>query len=99
MPGDLLFISFAGEKDYDQQVRVDLNGRISLRFLTQDSAVDFRRRRGVPTSPGASSRQRNEVLINPRSVLVVEFSTQAFVVLGRVTLPGRYTFPRDWRRG
>jgi protein involved in polysaccharide export with SLBB domain len=98
MPGDLLFITFAGEKDYDQQVRVDLNGRVSLPFLTQGSTESFQ---AAGLSVAALTERittyatENEVLINPRvQVLVVEFATQSFVVLGQVALPGRYTFPR-----
>ena len=97
-PGDLLVITFAGEPDFNHQVRVDLNGRISLPYVTQGNTTDFPAA-GLSVSALAARittyATENKVLVNPRvQVLVVEFATQSFVVLGQVTLPGRYTFPR-----
>ena len=39
--------------------------------------------------------KENQVLVNPKvQVLVAEYSGQTFVLLGQVTQPGRYAFPR-----
>lgn len=97
-PGDLLVITFAGEPDFNQQVRVDLNGRISLPYVTKGSTADFQAA-GLSVSALAARitayATENQVLVNPRvQVLVADFATQSFVVLGQVGLPGRYTFPR-----
>jgi protein involved in polysaccharide export with SLBB domain len=97
-PGDMLAVTFAGEPDFNHQVRVDLNGRISLSYVTQGSIADFPAA-GLSVSALAARitdyATENKVLVNPRvQVLVLEYATQSFVVLGQVNLPGRYTFPR-----
>ena len=97
-PGDLLTLTFAGEPDYNQQVRVDWDGRISLAYLGHGGRSDMQA--GGGTVSALASRitayaKDNEVLVNPKvQVLVAEYSGQTFVLLGQVALPGRYAFPR-----
>ena len=97
-PGDLLLISIAGEPDFNQQVRVDWNGRINLPYITGRGRSEIQAA-GLSSS-GLAERitefaQHNSVLLNPRvQVLVTEYSNQMFVVLGQVNQPGRYAFPR-----
>lgn len=97
-PGDLLVVAFAGEPDYNQQVRVDWNGHISLPSVTKGKPVDLQAA-GLSVSALASRiteyATESKMVVNPRvQVLVVEYASQAFVVLGQVNLPGRYAFPR-----
>lgn len=97
-PGDLLMLTFAGEPDYNQQVRVDLDGRISLAYLAHGGRSEMQAA-GLTVSALASRitayAKENEVLVNPKvQVLVAEYSGQTFVLLGQVTQPGRYAFPR-----
>ena len=97
-PGDLLTLTFAGEPDYNQQVRVDLDGRISLAYLGHGGRAEMQAA-GLTVSALASRitayAKDNEVLVNPKvQVLVAEYSGQTFVLLGQVTQPGRYAFPR-----
>ena len=97
-PGDLLTLTFAGEPDYNQQVRVDWDGRISLAYLAHGGRSDMQAS-GLNVSALASRitayTKDNEVLVNPKvQVLVAEYSGQTFVLLGQVALPGRYAFPR-----
>jgi polysaccharide biosynthesis/export protein len=97
-PGDLLVITFAGEPDYNQQVRVDWNGRINLPYVTSSGRSELRAA-GLTASALAERisefAKEHKVLINPRAqVLVIEYASQTFTVLGQVTLPGRYAFPR-----
>jgi protein involved in polysaccharide export with SLBB domain len=97
-PGDLLLISVAGEPDFNQQVRVDWNGRINLPYLTGRGRSEIQAA-GLSSS-GLAERisefaRHGSVLLNPRvQVLVTEYSNQMFVVLGQVNQPGRYAFPR-----
>jgi protein involved in polysaccharide export with SLBB domain len=97
-PGDLLLISVSGEPDFNQQVRVDWNGRINLPYLTGRGRSEIQAA-GLSSS-GLAERitefaQHGSVLLNPRvQVLVTEYSNQMFVVLGQVNQPGRYAFPR-----
>lgn len=97
-PGDLLMITFAGEADYNQQVRVDWDGRISLSYLGHGTRPEMRAA-GLDVSTlanriGAYARE-NEILVNPKvQVLVAEYAGQTFVLLGQVAQPGRYAFPR-----
>ena len=97
-PGDLLTITFAGEPDYNQQVRVDWDGRISLSYLGHGSHPDIQAA-GLDVSSLAarigSYAKEKEILVNPKvQVLVAEYAGQTFVLLGQVTQPGRYAFPR-----
>lgn len=97
-PGDLLTITFAGEADYNQQVRVDWDGRISLAYLTHGARSDLQAA-GMTVSGLARSitdyAKANEVLVNPKvQVLVAEYSGETFVLLGQVAQPGRFPFPR-----
>ena len=97
-PGDLLTLTFAGEPDYNQQVRVDWDGRISLAYLAHGGHSEMQAA-GLTVSALASRitvyAKENEVLVNPKvQVLVAEYSGQAFVLLGQVNQPGRYAFPR-----
>lgn len=96
-PGDLLLISISGEPDFNQQVRVDWNGRINLPYITGRGRSEIQAA-GLSSS-GLAERitefaQHNSVLLHPRvQVLVTEYSNQMFVVLGQVNQPGRYAFP------
>ena len=97
-PGDLLLISFSGEPDFNQQVRVDWNGRINLPYFGGGNRSEIRAF-GLNSSELAERiteyAKRNGDLLNPRAqVLVTEYSNQMFVVLGQVAQPGRYAFPR-----
>lgn len=93
-PGDVLMVTFAGEPDFNHQVRVDWNGRISLPYAT-----DSLQAAGASVSSLARRitdyAVENKLVNDPRvQVLVLEFASQTFVVLGQVNLPGRYSFPR-----
>lgn len=97
-PGDLLLISVSGEPDFNQQVRVDWNGRINLPYLTGRGRSEIK---AVGLNASELSEritefaQHSNVLKNPRiQVLVTDFANQMFVVLGQVNQPGRYAFPR-----
>ena len=97
-PGDLLLISVSGEPDFNQQVRVDWNGRINLPYLTGRGRSEIKAV-GLNASELAERitefAQHSNVLKNPRiQVLVTDFANQMFVVLGQVNQPGRYAFPR-----
>ena len=97
-PGDLLTLTFAGESDYNQQVRVDWDGRISLAYLTHRGHSEMQAA-GLTVSVLAGNitayAKDNQVLVNPKvQVLVAEYSGQTFVLLGQVSQPGRYGFPR-----
>ena len=97
-PGDLLTLTFAGEPDYNQQVRVDWDGRISLAYLAHGGRADMQAA-GLAVSALAARiteyARENEVLVNPKvQVMVTEYSGQTFVLLGQVAQPGRYAFPR-----
>jgi protein involved in polysaccharide export with SLBB domain len=96
-PGDLLLISVSGEPDFNQQVRVDWNGRINLPYLTGQGRSEIQAA-GLSSSDLAERitefAQHSTVLLHPRiQVLVMEYSNQMFVVLGQVNQPGRYAFP------
>ena len=97
-PGDLLTITFAGEPDYNQQVRVDWDGRISLSYLGHGARPEMQAA-GLDVSAlagriGAYAKE-NQVLVNPKvQVLVAEYAGQMFVLLGQVNQPGRFAFPR-----
>jgi polysaccharide export outer membrane protein len=93
--GDLLLITFAGEPDYNQQVRVEWDGRINLASLGRLEM----RAAGLSASELAGRitayAKENQILVNPRTqVLISDFAGQTFVLLGQVTQPGRYAFPR-----
>lgn len=97
-PGDLLGISFAGEADLTQQVRVDWNGMVNVPTLSPDGNSEIR---AAGLSPSALAAKlsayavANRILVKARAqVLVVEYATLAYSVLGQVTQPGRYNFPR-----
>lgn len=97
-PGDLLTLTFAGEPDYNQQVRVDWDGRISLAYLTHGGRSEMQAA-GLTVSALAGNitayAKDNQVLVNPKvQVLVADYSGQTFVLLGQVSQPGRYGFPR-----
>ena len=97
-PGDLLMITFIGEADYNQQVRVDWDGRISMSYLGHGARSEMQAA-GLDVSALASRiaayAREKEILVNPKvQVLVAEYAGQTFVLLGQVTQPGRYAFPR-----
>jgi protein involved in polysaccharide export with SLBB domain len=97
-PGDLLMITFAGEADYNQQVRVDWDGRIGLSYLGHGVRPEMKAAGlDVSTLAGriAAYARENQILVNPKvQVLVAEYAGQTFVLLGQVNQPGRYAFPR-----
>lgn len=97
-PNDLLLVSFAGEPDYNQQVRVDWRGNIDLPALTTGKAAEIRAAGLTPaelaaritefgTQHGILSAQRAQVFVS-------EYASSSFVVFGQVNQPGRFTFPR-----
>ncbi len=97
-PGDFLMITFFGEPDYTQQVRVDSSGQINLPFLAGSGTGEIRAK-GLSAAQLAEQinkyAQQNEILKHARAqVVVVEFANQTFVLLGQVNQPGRYAFPR-----
>ena len=97
-PGDLLTLTFAGEPDYNQQIRVDWDGRISLAYLAHGGRSEMQAA-GLTVSALAGRiteyARENGVLVNPKvQVLVAEYAGQTFVLLGQVAQPGRYAFPR-----
>jgi protein involved in polysaccharide export with SLBB domain len=97
-PGDFLLITFFGEPDYTQQVRVDSNGQISLPFLAGSGKAEIQAK-GLSAAQLAERinqyAQKNQILQNARAqVVVAEFANQTFVLLGQVNQPGRYAFPR-----
>lgn len=97
-PGDLLGISFAGEADLAQQVRVDWNGMINVPTLSPDGNAELHAAGLSPSQLAAklsSHAVSNKILVKARAqVLVIEYATLAYSVLGQVTQPGRYNFPR-----
>lgn len=97
-PGDLLGISFAGEADLAQQVRVDWNGMINVPTLSPDGNAELHAAGLSPSQLAAklsSYAVSNKILVKARAqVLVIEYATLAYSVLGQVTQPGRYNFPR-----
>jgi polysaccharide export outer membrane protein len=97
-PGDLLTITFADEPELTQQVRVDWNGMISVPLLATEGGGEVKAA-GASVSALAERvselAKNNKLLVNARAqVLVYEQAAQAYTVLGQVTQPGRYTFPR-----
>lgn len=97
-PGDLLAVSFAGEADLAQQVRVDWNGMINVPTLSPDGNAEMQAAGLSPTQLAAklsSFAVSNKILVKARAqVLVMEYATLAYSVLGQVAQPGRYHFPR-----
>lgn len=97
-PGDFLMVTFFGEPDYTQQVRVDWNGQINLPYLAGGGRSEIAAAGLSPSelAAGISKYAReNQILANPRAqVVVVESVNQTFVLLGQVNQPGRYAFPR-----
>ena len=97
-PGDLLSITFAGEPDLAQQVRVDWNGMINVPTLAPDGNAEIRAAGGSPSTLAtrlSAYAVENRILVKARAqVLVAEYASQAYSVLGQVTQPGRYNFPR-----
>ncbi len=96
--GDLLSIMFAGEPDLSQQVRVDWNGTINMPSLSPSGGAEIR---AAGISPAVLAEKlssyavQNHILVNARAqVLVMEYASQAYSILGQVTQPGRYNFPR-----
>lgn len=96
--GDLLTITLAGETDYNQQARVDWNGRIHVPSFAPSGRGEVE---AAGLSPSRLAEKlsefarENKVLVNPRvQVTIAEYVSQAFAVLGQVNLPGRYLFPR-----
>ena len=97
-PNDLLLITFAGEPDYNQQVRVDWRGNIDLPALATGGAAEIH---AAGLTPNALAERvtefgkHNGILVAQRAqVFVAEYTGSMFVVLGQVTQPGRYSFPR-----
>lgn len=96
--GDLLTVSFSGEPDLIQQVRVDWNGMVNVPPVAADGRAEFKAAGLSPSELAArinATAKENRMLVNAKAqVLVSEYSNQAFSVLGQVAQPGRYSFPR-----
>lgn len=96
-PHDVLLITFAGEPDYNQQVRVDGRGRIDLPALATGGSTEIHAAGLTPAVLAERVTEfgrANKILVAQRSqVFVTEYASSTFVVLGQVNLPGRYTFP------
>ncbi len=97
-PGDLLNITFAGEPDLAQQVRVDWNGMINVPTLSSEGNAEIRAAGSSPSTLAAKLNAyavENRILVKARAqVQVIEYVSLAYSVLGQVTQPGRYNFPR-----
>ena len=97
-PNDVLLITFAGEPDYNQQVRVDGRGNIDLPALAAGGAAEIHAAGMTPAALAGRVTdfgRANKILVAQRAqVFVTEYNSSTFTVLGQVTLPGRYTFPR-----
>ncbi len=97
-PGDLLSISFAGEPDLAQQVRVDWNGMVNVPTLSSAGNAEIRAAGSSPSALAArlsSYAVDNKILVKARAqVQVIEYVSLAYSVLGQVAQPGRYNFPR-----
>jgi polysaccharide export outer membrane protein len=97
-PGDLLTITLVGEPDYNQQVRVEWNGRINVPNLTTEGVGEVDAGGLSPSQLAerlSTFARANKVFVNPRvQVVVSEFVSQAFSVLGQVSQPGRLNFPK-----
>lgn len=97
-PGDLLAITFAGEPDLTQQTRVDWNGMINVPTLAAEGNAEIHAAGLSPSQLAAklsSYAVSNKILVKARAqVLVIEYATLAYSVLGQVAQPGRYNFPR-----
>ena len=90
--GDLLQISLYGVPDFDQRLKVDSSGEVSLPMI------------GAVKVLGLSTKQLEQIIEkelkeksyynNPQvTVLVQEFGSQGISVLGEVTKPGVYPVP------
>jgi polysaccharide export outer membrane protein len=97
-PNDLLLVTFAGEPDYNQQVRVDWRGYIDLPALTTEKAAEIQAAGLTPAELAARITEfgrKGKILETQRAqVFVSEYASTSFVVLGQVTQPGRFVFPR-----
>lgn len=97
-PGDVLLISFAGEPDLSQQTRVDWNGMINVPILSAEGNAEIKAAGLAPSALAgriSEMAKQNKMLVSARAqILVSEYAGQAYTVLGQVTQPGRYTFPR-----
>ena len=97
-PNDLLLITFAGETDYNQQVRVDARGDIDLPALAADGPAEIHAAGLAPAALAERVTQfgrANKILISQRAqVFVTEYTGSTFVVLGQVNQPGRFFFQR-----
>ncbi|MFN0080213.1 MAG: polysaccharide biosynthesis/export family protein [Prosthecobacter sp.] len=97
-PGDLLTITFAGEPDLTQQVRVDWNGMINVPTLSSEGNAEIKAAGSSPATLAAklnSYAVENRILVKARAqVQVIEYVSLAYSILGQVTQPGRYNFPR-----
>ena len=97
-PGDLLSISFAGEPDLTQQVRVDWNGMINVPTLSAEGNAEIKAAGSSPATLATklnSYAVENRILVKARAqVQVIEYVSLAYSILGQVTQPGRYNFPR-----
>ena len=97
-PNDLLLVTFAGEPDYNQQVRVDWRGNVDLPALTTEKAAEIRAAGLTPAELATRITEfgrKNKILSAQRAqVFVTEYASASFVVFGQVNQPGRFTFPR-----
>ena len=97
-PNDLLLITFAGETDYNQQVRVDARGNIDLPALAADGPAEIHAAGLTPATLAERVTEfgrKNKILVAQRAqVFVTEYAGSTFVVLGQVNQPGRFFFQR-----
>lgn len=97
-PQDLLYITFAGEPDYNQQVRVDWRGKIDVPAIAGEGSAEVTAAGITPMELAdriTEFGKKNKILVTQRAqVFVQDYSGKFFTVLGQVNKPGRYLFDR-----
>jgi polysaccharide export outer membrane protein len=97
-PQDLLYITFAGEPDYNQQVRVDWRGKIDVPAIAGEGSAEVTAAGLTPMELAdriTEFGKKNKILVTQRAqVFVQDYSGKFFTVLGQVNKPGRYPFDR-----
>ncbi len=89
-PGDVLSISFFQARDLDAQVKVGLDGKISLDIVGQIEASGKTTTELQVDIARAMSRLNKEV--SQATVRVMEYNYNYVYVIGQVNLPGKKTF-------
>jgi protein involved in polysaccharide export with SLBB domain len=97
-PQDLLYITFAGEPDYNQQVRVDWRGKIDVPTIAGENSAELTAAGLTPIELAdriTEFGKKNKILVTQRAqVFVQDYTAKYFTVLGQVNKPGRYFFDR-----